>query len=128
MNERAALPDLDTLNHEALKALIVAQHAQILWRSRQAAAAEAPVIVKKHPDRAQFVTERVIMAPPMQASRSYQSRSSIILWTGVSGSANPFCLPRPPAKSSHQGHKRYSYGRANRGKLNQAKELTSRCS
>jgi hypothetical protein len=30
MNERAALPDPDTLNHEALKALIVAQHAQIL--------------------------------------------------------------------------------------------------
>jgi hypothetical protein len=30
MSERAALPDLDTLNHEALKALIVAQHAQIL--------------------------------------------------------------------------------------------------
>ena len=35
MNERAALPDLDTLNHEALKALIVAQHTQILSKDEQ---------------------------------------------------------------------------------------------
>ena len=35
MSERAALPNLDTLNHEALKALIVAQHAQILSRDEQ---------------------------------------------------------------------------------------------
>jgi transposase len=35
MRERAALPDLDTLNHEALKALIVAQHAQILSKDEQ---------------------------------------------------------------------------------------------
>src|SRR6202162_5269390 len=35
MSERAALPDLDTLNHEALKALIVAQHAQILSKDEQ---------------------------------------------------------------------------------------------
>src|SRR5216684_7334075 len=35
MSERAALPDLDTLNHEALKALIVAQHAQLLSRDEQ---------------------------------------------------------------------------------------------
>jgi transposase-like protein len=34
-SERAALPDLDTLNHEALKALIVAQHAQILSKDEQ---------------------------------------------------------------------------------------------
>ena len=33
--KRAALPDLDTLNHEALKALIVAQHAQILSKDEQ---------------------------------------------------------------------------------------------
>src|SRR2546423_9741681 len=37
MSERAALPDLDTLNHEALKALIVAQHAQILSKDEQLA-------------------------------------------------------------------------------------------
>src|SRR6266404_2055548 len=35
MSERAALPDLDTLNHEALKALIVAQHAQLLSKAEQ---------------------------------------------------------------------------------------------
>src|SRR5467141_28547 len=35
MSERATLPDLDTLNHEALKALIVAQHAQILSKDEQ---------------------------------------------------------------------------------------------
>src|SRR3989454_12153597 len=35
MRERAALPDLDTLNHETLKALIVAQHAQILSKDEQ---------------------------------------------------------------------------------------------
>jgi transposase len=35
MSERVALPDLDTLNHEALKALIVAQHAQILSKDEQ---------------------------------------------------------------------------------------------
>src|ERR1700693_4375870 len=35
MSERTALPDLDTLNHEALKALIVAQHAQILSKDEQ---------------------------------------------------------------------------------------------
>src|SRR2546430_17389498 len=35
MSERAALPDLDTLNHEALKALIIAQHAQILFKNEQ---------------------------------------------------------------------------------------------
>src|SRR3984893_16702427 len=35
MSERAALPDLDTLNHEALKALIVTQHAQILSKDEQ---------------------------------------------------------------------------------------------
>src|ERR1700688_5245821 len=37
MSERIALPDLDTLNHEALKALIVAQHAQILSKDEQLA-------------------------------------------------------------------------------------------
>src|SRR5271169_1714253 len=35
MSERAALPDLDTLNHEALKALIVAQHTQILSKDEE---------------------------------------------------------------------------------------------
>src|ERR1700756_4994805 len=35
MSERAVLPDLDTLNHEALKALIIAQHAQILSKDDQ---------------------------------------------------------------------------------------------
>ena len=35
MRERATLPDLDTLNHKALKALIVAQHAQILSKDEQ---------------------------------------------------------------------------------------------
>ena len=35
MTHRAALPDLDTLNPEALKALIVAQHEQILSRDEQ---------------------------------------------------------------------------------------------
>ena len=35
MSERAVLPDLDTLNHEALKALIIAQHAQILSKDEQ---------------------------------------------------------------------------------------------
>jgi len=35
MTQRAALPDLDTLNHEALKALIVAQHEQLLSKDEQ---------------------------------------------------------------------------------------------
>jgi transposase len=35
MTQRAALPDLDTLNHEALKALIVAQQEQILSKDEQ---------------------------------------------------------------------------------------------
>jgi hypothetical protein len=33
MTQRAALPDLDTLNQEALKALILSQHKQLLRRS-----------------------------------------------------------------------------------------------
>jgi hypothetical protein len=37
MSERAALPDLDMLNHEALKAAIVAQHAQILSKDERLA-------------------------------------------------------------------------------------------
>jgi transposase len=41
MSERAALPDLDTLNHEALKALIFAQHAQILSKDEQLLGKEA---------------------------------------------------------------------------------------
>src|SRR5216684_9120321 len=41
MSERAALPDLDTLNHEALKALIFAQHAQILSKDEQLLRKEA---------------------------------------------------------------------------------------
>src|SRR5215472_9975451 len=35
MTLRADLPDLDTLNHEALKALIVAQHEQLLSKDEQ---------------------------------------------------------------------------------------------
>jgi transposase len=35
MTQRAGLPDLDTLNPEALKALIVAQHEQLLHKDEQ---------------------------------------------------------------------------------------------
>src|SRR6201987_5670266 len=35
MTQRMALPDLNTLNHEALKALIVAQHEQLLSKEEQ---------------------------------------------------------------------------------------------
>src|SRR5271168_940859 len=43
MSERTALPDLDTLNHEALKALIVAQHAQILSKDKQLASRDEEI-------------------------------------------------------------------------------------
>src|SRR5882762_5162996 len=43
MSERAALPDLDTLNYEALKALIVAQHAQILSKDEQLASRDEEI-------------------------------------------------------------------------------------
>src|ERR1700722_11036671 len=43
MRERAALPDLDTLNHEALKALIVAQHGQILSKDEQLASRDEEI-------------------------------------------------------------------------------------
>jgi transposase len=43
MRERAALPDLDTLNHEALKALIVAQHTQILSKDEQLASRDEEI-------------------------------------------------------------------------------------
>src|SRR5882672_593197 len=43
MSERAALPDFDTLNHEALKALIVAQHAQILSKDEQLASRDEEI-------------------------------------------------------------------------------------
>jgi transposase len=43
MSERAALPDLDTLNHEALKALIVAQHEQILSKDEQLASRDEEI-------------------------------------------------------------------------------------
>src|SRR5258706_621865 len=43
MSERATLPDLDTLNHEALKALIVAQHAQILSKDEQLASRDEEI-------------------------------------------------------------------------------------
>src|SRR6202140_2468812 len=43
MSERIALPDLDTLNHEALKALIVAQHAQILSKDEQLASRDEEI-------------------------------------------------------------------------------------
>ena len=35
MTHRAGLPDLDTLNYEALKALIVAQHEQLLSKDEE---------------------------------------------------------------------------------------------
>src|SRR5207245_4060945 len=43
MSERAALPDFDTLNHEALKELIVAQHAQILSKDEQLASRDEEI-------------------------------------------------------------------------------------
>src|SRR5438046_9610832 len=43
MSERAALPDLDTLNHEALKALIVAQHVEILSNDEQLASRDEDI-------------------------------------------------------------------------------------
>src|SRR5229473_6782469 len=43
MRERAALPDLDTLNHEALKALIVAQHTQILSKDERLASRDEEI-------------------------------------------------------------------------------------
>src|SRR5260370_9795415 len=43
MRERAALPDLDTLNHEALKALIVVQHTQILSKDEQLASRDEEI-------------------------------------------------------------------------------------
>ena len=43
MSERAALPDLDTLNHEALKELIVAQHTQILSKDEQLASRDEEI-------------------------------------------------------------------------------------
>src|ERR1700730_4082946 len=43
MSERTALPDLDTLNHEALKALIVAQHTQILSKDEQLASRDEEI-------------------------------------------------------------------------------------
>src|SRR5271169_5325346 len=43
MSERAALPDLDTLNHEALKALIVAQHTQLLSKDEQLASRDEEI-------------------------------------------------------------------------------------
>ncbi|MGC2891437.1 MAG: IS66 family transposase zinc-finger binding domain-containing protein, partial [Candidatus Acidiferrum sp.] len=43
MSECAALPDLDTLNHEALKALIVAQYTQILSKDEQLASRDEEI-------------------------------------------------------------------------------------
>ena len=43
MSERAALPDLDTLNPEALKALIVAQHEQLLSKEEQLASRDEEI-------------------------------------------------------------------------------------
>src|SRR5258708_40220933 len=43
MSARAALPDLDTLNHEALKALIVAQYTQILSKDEQLASRDEEI-------------------------------------------------------------------------------------
>src|ERR1700741_2795602 len=46
MTQRMALPDLNTLNHEALKALIVAQHEQILSKDEQLLAKEEQLLRK----------------------------------------------------------------------------------
>src|SRR2546427_150633 len=43
MSERAALPDLDTLNPEALKSLIVAQHEQLLSKEEQLASRDEEI-------------------------------------------------------------------------------------
>jgi Transposase C of IS166 homeodomain len=43
MTQRAALPDLDTLNLEALKALIIAQHEQIHSKDEQLASREEEI-------------------------------------------------------------------------------------
>ena len=43
MSERAALPDLDTLNPEALKALIVTQHEQLLSKEEQLASRDEEI-------------------------------------------------------------------------------------
>src|SRR5947208_15473368 len=43
MSERAALPDLDTLNPEALKSLIVAQHEQLLSKDEQLASRDEEI-------------------------------------------------------------------------------------
>ena len=43
MTQRVTLPDLDTLNHEALKALIVAQHEQLLSKDEQLASRDEEI-------------------------------------------------------------------------------------
>ena len=43
MTQRAALPDLDTLNPEALKALIVAQHEQLVSKEEQLASRDEEI-------------------------------------------------------------------------------------
>ena len=43
MTHRAALPDLDTLNPEALKALIVAQHEQLVSKEEQLASRDEEI-------------------------------------------------------------------------------------
>ena len=43
MTHRAALPDLDSLNPEALKALIVAQHEQLLSKEEQLASRDEEI-------------------------------------------------------------------------------------
>src|SRR5467141_4468962 len=43
MSERAALPDLDTLNPEALKSLIVAQHEQLVSKDQQLASRDEEI-------------------------------------------------------------------------------------
>jgi len=46
MTERAGLPDLDTLNPEALKALIVAQHEQLLSKGEELLSKDAQLVHK----------------------------------------------------------------------------------
>jgi len=46
MTERAGLPDLDTLNPKALKALIVAQHEQLLSKDEELLSKDAQLVHK----------------------------------------------------------------------------------
>src|SRR6266571_4479710 len=76
MSERAALPDLDTLNHEALKALIVAQHAQILSKDEQLASRDEEI-------------ERQIEQLELRLDELEASRAEKIAFTSATPTAAP---------------------------------------